>query len=68
MTFTYRWAWKLATDSRGRIDTEQLQILVDKYNNYVKQHPNLEQLIAECDIDHNKELDDTELFKLLQVR
>ena len=64
-----RWAWELAVkNSKGMIAREQLCAVISKYNAYVDANPHIEQLIRECDINHDGIMDEFEMKVLLEVK
>ncbi len=46
---------------------DQLCVIVSKYNAYVDAHPHIEELILECDVNHDGVMDEFEMKNLLEV-
>ena len=63
-----RWAWNLAEkDSQGFVSRSNLCSVISKYTAYVDAHPHLEQLVEECDVNHDGIMDEFEMKTLLEV-
>ncbi len=54
-------------NAQGQLTKEHLCNVISKYNAYVEAHPHLEQIILECDTNHDGVMDEFEMKVLLEV-